>query len=271
MKVKEFIKNFWEVLNRREMLILPGHLAFSFILSIVPILTLIGYGAAVLNLSIGFIEEFITKAFGSTISQMIIPIVSVSGLSFSFFVTLFIGFFTASSGASAIIITSNMIYGIEDKGYIYRKIKALVMTVFIVFLFLFILIFPLFGNKIVELVTYVNLNAKVTEELKKIFDFLQGPFALFIIFLFIKIIYAMAPDVRIPSKNVNYGAIFTSIGWLVITWIYSFYINHYAHYSVFYGGLANLVILLLWFYLLANIFVIGMALNYRKSETKKIK
>ena len=170
MKVKEFIKNFWEVLNRREMLILPGHLAFSFILSIVPILTLIGYGAAVLNLSIGFIEEFITKAFGSTISQMIIPIVSVSGLSFSFFVTLFIGFFTASSGASAIIITSNMIYGIEDKGYIYRKIKALVMTVFIVFLFLFILIFPLFGNKIVELVTYVNLNAKVTEELKKIFE-----------------------------------------------------------------------------------------------------
>lgn len=140
MKVKEFIKNFWEVLNRREMLILPGHLAFSFILSIVPILTLIGYGAAVLNLSIGFIEEFVTKAFGSTISQMIIPIVSVSGLSFSFFITLFIGFFTASSGASAVIITSNMIYGIEDRGYIYRKIKALVMTVFIVLLFLLSLI-----------------------------------------------------------------------------------------------------------------------------------
>ena len=269
MKVKEFIKNFWEVLNRREMLILPGHLAFSFILSIVPILTLIGYGAAGLNLSIDFIEEFMTKAFGNTISEMIIPIVSVSGLSFSFFVTLFIGFFTASSGASAVIITSNMIYGIEDKGYIYRKIKALVMTVFIVLLFLFILIFPLFGNKIIELVKYVNLNPVVTEKMQTIFNFLQGPFALFFVFLFIKIIYAMAPDVKISSKNVNYGAIFTSIGCLVLTWIYSFYINHYAHYSVFYGGLANLVILLLWFYLLANIFVIGMALNYRKNENKK--
>lgn len=189
MKVKEFIKNFWEVLNRREMLILPGHLAFSFILSIVPILTLIGYGAAVLNLSIGFIEEFVTKAFGSTISQMIIPIVSVSGLSFSFFITLFIGFFTASSGASAIIITSNMIYGIEDKGYIYRKIKALVMTVFIVLLFLFILIFPLFGNKIIELIKYVNLNPFVTEKIQAVFNFLQGPFSLFFVFLFIKIIY----------------------------------------------------------------------------------
>ena len=83
MKPKEFIKNFYSVLNRPEMLILPGHLAFSFILSIVPILTLIGYGAAGLNLSIDFIEEFITKAFGSNISAMIIPIVSVSGLSLS--------------------------------------------------------------------------------------------------------------------------------------------------------------------------------------------
>ena len=191
MKVKEFIKNFWDVLNRREMLILPGHLAFSFILSIVPILTLIGYGAAGLNLSIDFIEEFITKAFGSTISEMIIPIVSVSGLSFSFFVTLFIGFFTASSGASAVIITSNMIYGIEDKGYIYRKIKALVMTVFIVLLFLFILIFPLFGNKIIELVKYVNLNPIVTEKIQTVFNFLQGPFSLFFVFLFIKIIYSI--------------------------------------------------------------------------------
>ena len=78
----------------------------------------------------------------------------------------------------------------------------------------------------------------------------------------------MAPDVKIPSKNLTYGAIFTSIGWSLVTWLYSFYINNYAHYSVFYGGLANLVILLLWFYLLANIFVIGMALNYRKSEIK---
>ena len=86
----------------------------------------------------------------------------------------------------------------------------------------------------------------------------------------------MAPDKPIPSRNVNYGAIFTSLGWVIITTIYSFYINNYANYSVIYGGLANLVILLLWFYLLAYIFVVGLALNYREesnklSETTKIK
>jgi len=263
MKIKKFIKDFWQVLRRPEMAILPGHLAFSFILSIVPILTLIGYGASYLNLSIDFIADFLTKAFGSEISNMIIPIVSVDGISLSFFVTIIVGFVTASNGASAIITTSNMIYALEDKGFLYRKIKALIMTFFIVILFLFILIFPLFGDKIIEVIEYVNLNSYVTNNIKLIFGVLQGPFALFIVFIFIKIIYAMAPDVKIPSNKLTFGAIFTSLGWVVTTWAYSFYINNYAHYSVIYGSLANIVILLLWFYLLANIFVMGMALNHK--------
>ena len=61
-----------------------------------------------------------------------------------------------------------------------------------------------------------------------------------------------------------------------MTALYSYYISHYAHYSVFYGGLANIVVLMLWVYLLAYIFVIGMALNAQTeqeklAETAKIK
>ena len=78
----------------------------------------------------------------------------------------------------------------------------------------------------------------------------------------------MAPDRLLPSKYVNYGAIFTSVAWVLITSIFSYYISHIAVYDVFYGGLANIVILMLWFYLLAYIFTIGMALNYREEEIK---
>lgn len=76
----------------------------------------------------------------------------------------------------------------------------------------------------------------------------------------------MAPDRKIPSSYVNYGAIFTSISWVLVTTIYSYYINNFARYDVFYGGLANIVILMLWVYLLAYIFVIGIGLNYHKEE-----
>ena len=268
-RVKRFFKNFWFALSRPEMLILPGHLAFFFLLSVVPILTLISYLAASLHLSMDFIMEFFIKSFGEQISSILMPIVNVDNISVGFFITLIVGYLTASNGAASIITTSNMIYGIPDKGFVYRKIKSIIMTLFIVILFIFILAVPLFGEKIVELLEYVSLNAEVTNDIAFVINLLRGPLSWLIIFIIIKLLYTMAPDKPIPSRNVNYGALFTSFGWVIITTIYSFYINNYANYSVIYGGLANLVILLLWFYLLAYIFVIGLALNYRE-ETSKI-
>ena len=267
-KFKKFLRNFWLVLNKPEILILPGNLAFFFILSVVPILTLISYAAFSLNLSMSFITEFLTSAFGNDISSLIIPNVSIDHISLSFFLTLIVGYYTASKGASSIIITSNTIYNVPDKGYIYRKIKALIMTFFIVILFMFILVVPLFGTKIISLINMVNMDSNIAMKIEMIFKTLQGPISWLVIFMLIKILYTMAPDRKVPSKDVNYGALFTSVGWIVATAIYSYYISNYAHYSTIYGGLANLVILLLWFYLLAYIFVVGIALNCREEASK---
>ena len=264
--IKDYWKNFWAVFWQPDMLILPGQLAFFFFLSVVPIITLISYGASYLHLSIDFISNFLVKAFGHDIANLVIPIVSNQDLSTGYLITSFVGYFIASNGAASIIVASNKIYGIKDSGFIKRRIKAIIMTLFIVLLFLFMLTVPLFGDKIIDLVEYVNLNARITERIVLVFKVLKGPVSWFIIFLFIKILFTMAPDRKIPSSYVNYGAIFTSISWVVVTTIYSYYINNFARYDVFYGGLANIVILMLWVYLLAYIFVIGIGLNYHKEE-----
>ena len=88
------------------------------------------------------------------------------------------------------------------------------------------------------------------------------------IYYWIKIIYTLAPDRKLPSRNVNYGAIFTSLSWIIVTELFSYYINNFAVYDVFYGSLANIVILMIWFLLLSYIFTIGMALNYREEKIK---
>ena len=59
----------------------------------------------------------------------------------------------------------------------------------------------------------------------------------------------------------NKGALFTTIGWWLLTIAYSYYINNIARFDLVYGNLANIVILLSWFYILAYIFVIGLNLN----------
>lgn len=267
-RLKEFWQNFLSVLKRPEMAILPGQLAFFFVLSIVPTITMISYGASFLNLPIDFISDFIEKAFNSEIAEMIVLGVSGSTLDIRFYITMIFGFYFASNGAASIIVTSNTIYGIKNSSFLKRRIKAGVLTIFIVFLFLFLLIVPIFGNKIIEIIEYVNKNKVVTNNIILVFNLVKGPITWLIIFFFIKIIYTLAPDRKLPSRNVNTGALFTTLGWVIATEIFSFYINNYAAYDIFYGSLANIVILMMWFFLLAYIFTIGMALNYREEKIK---
>ena len=62
------------------------------------------------------------------------------------------------------------------------------------------------------------------------------------------------------------GAVFTSLGWILVTAIYSYYVNHFANYDIFYGGLSNLIIMMMWIYIIAYIFVIGIAINVETYE-----
>ena len=263
-----FIEKVLVVIKRPDMEILPGQLAFFFVLSVVPIVTVISYGASFLHLPVNFISNFIGKAFGSDVALLIEPMVSISNIDFRFFFTLIVGYYIASNGAASIIITSNAIYDIPNSGFLKRRIKAIIMTFFIVLLFMFILIVPVFGKNIIEMITFVNMNETITKTITFAFRLLKGPIAWFIMFCFIKIIYTMAPDRKLSSMYVNYGALFTTIMWVIVTAVYSYYINNFANYAVFYGGLANLVMLMLWVYFLSYVFVIGMALNKKEEITK---
>ena len=266
LELKEFYENFKKVLFKPEMAILPGQLAYFFVLAIVPTITLISYEAALLNLSTDVIYDFIGSAFSSDIASMLLATTSSNEKGIGFFLVVIVGYFIASNGPASIIITSNTIYGEKQEGFFRRRLKALIMTFVLVLLFIFMLIVTVFGTKIIELFKFVDLNSNVTDNVSMIITFLQGPITWLIMYFFIKILYTMAPNKKVRSKNVGYGALFTTFSWVIITYIYSYYINNLAHYSTFYGGLANIVILMFWFYLLAYAFTIGMALNYRKEE-----
>lgn len=267
-KIKHFGKNFKTVLKRPEMSVLPGSFAYYLVLSIVPTITLITYAASFFNVPSNFIFEFLAKALNEDIASLVVANFGGTNLGMKFYVSLIMAIIIASNGAASIITTSNAIYGIKNAGFIKRRIKSLVMTVFLILLIIFMLAVPVFGEKIIELIKYVNLNESFTEQIAYVFNIIKGPISWFIIFILVKILYTLAPDRLLPSKYVNYGAIFTSVTWVIITAAFSYYISNIAVYDVFYGGLANIVILMLWFYLLAYIFTIGMALNYREEEIK---
>ena len=275
-KLKKGLSNITKIISRPEMEILPGHLAFSFVLSIVPTLSILAYIASVFNVDMTFISDFITKAFSAEFANMLFSNNIVISAEVNFFITLFIAYIIASNGTASVIVSSNTIYGIKNASYIKRRLKAFIMILLIILLFIFLIIFNLFGSKLIEMFQLMDISRKAITNITIVIIILKGPVSWFIIFLFIKIIYTMAPDKKIQSHEVNKGAIFTTITFIIVTYIFSIYTTHFARYDVFYGNLASIVVLMLWLYLLSYMFTIGLALNYREEiltleKTAKLK
>lgn len=256
-QAKIFWKKIWEILNWPEMGVLPGQLAFFLILSLVPIITLIGYAASYFDISSNYIIELIHNNFNEEVANVVVPIIEGKSLDLSLIIMLIAMFYFAANGPASIIYTANEIHGIKQSSWFKRRLKAMVITIILVILYLFILIVPLLGEKIISAVDYFNIKTIITN----ILAILQGPISWIIIFVFIKTIFTLAPDKKIPSKQINIGAIFTTIGWILITNLYGYYASHYVRYDIFYAGLSNIAILMLWIYLLSYILVIGLSLT----------
>lgn len=265
-KAKGFCDHFLKIIKRPEMSILPGQLAFFFVLSVVPIITLIGYGATFLHLPITAITSFISNTFSDKVADLIIPSLGNTSFSLKLAILTLTCIFIASNGCKSLILTSNAIYGIKNNNKIQIRTKAVIMAIIIVLILLFMLLVPLFGNKILILIENSGIDYHLFKSIKLFMSVLKWPVTWFILFIFIKILYTMAPDKKIPSSSVNLGSMFTSLGWAFSTSIYSYFISNFARYDIVYAGLSNIVILMLWVYLLAAIFVLGLGFNFKEEK-----
>ena len=257
----EVFSNLKEIIKKPEMRILPGQLAFFLLLSFIPLIAIVAVVAAKFSLSIESILNTINSNLPSDVAKFIIDIINGKNVDINIVIFCISGFILASNGPNSIIIGSNMLYKIKDKDIVSTRIKAIIMTIILVILFMFVLIVPVFGNHIVALLINLIPNDTVDLTIKIAYNILKYPMTLIIIFIFIKLLYTMAPDKKIKSKDTTRGAMLTTIGWTIFTEIYSMYVTKYINYSVLYGSVAQLIVLFIWIYILSYIFVLGMALN----------
>lgn len=258
-KAKRLFRRIWKIIKYEEMRILPGQLAFFIVLSIFSIFPLFGLIGSnfISNELITSTEETLPSGI-STILKSLMD-VSSSGFNVVFFFAFSV--YVASNGCGAMIITSNFIYKIKNNNVVKQKIKAIFMTFVLMFLILFIVIVPAFGQLIISLINS-HYPGKIIETISSIYHILKYPLSFVLIFICVKILYTMAPDERISSKYNNYGTLFTTFLWIMVTRIYAIYLNNINTYNIFYGSLANVAIMLFWIYILAYIFTLGLALNY---------
>ena len=265
-KARKVLGRIWKIFKLEEMRILPGQLAFFMVLSVFalfPIFGLLG-SSFISNELINSMDHSLPAAVSSILKSLME--VESSGLSITIF--LIFSVYIASIGCESMIITSNVIYKIKNTMSVKQSIKAIFMTIILISLILFVVLVPAFGELIINAVSK-DTPGKVIDTIHLIYDVLKYPISFLLIFIDLKILYTLAPNAKIPSIYNNYGTLFTTVMWILITRIYSIYLKNFNTYDIFYGSFGNVVIMLFWVYLLAYVFTMGMAINaeyYFKSK-----
>jgi membrane protein len=95
---------------------------------------------------------------------------------------------------------------------------------------------------------------------------LLTPLILFGIFT---ILYWVAPNLKMKCKSAIPGAIFATIGWIITSLGFSFYVSNFGNYTSTYGSIGGIIILMIWLYLSAFIILLGGEINAFYAEKSK--
>lgn len=260
-RAREFVRKAIAIIKRPDMRILPGQLAFFLVLSMVPLLALVGTIGSKLGLSMTSFRNALESTVPDAVINTLFPADATTGLNFNVTVFFIAAFLLASNGAYSVITTSNRIYQVEDNSEIRRRSKAVLLTFILVSLLFFLILVPAFGDSLISLAEINLHNEKLASFIRNIYHLGKYPLSLFLLYFNIKLIYILAPDKEVTSNEVRAGAMFTTIFWLLSSKIYAFYVEYFSHYDIFYGSMSNILVLLFWVYILAYIFTLGMSFN----------
>jgi membrane protein len=144
------------------------------------------------------------------------------------------------------------------KGYIRDRFKSLI-TVFIaiavITLSVVVLVYiPIFLN------TAFNQN-DVTKAIGDVWLAMRWLVVLSLYFLVISVVFYSLPTWRVPYSEIVPGSLFTSIGLIVVSYLFNFYVNLSTNYDILYGSFANAVALIIWFWIMGWVMVIGIIFN----------
>jgi membrane protein len=266
MTWKRLGRRIWRAVNDDDIFGQAAKLAFYFVFSLVPLLaclmTALGLFARNEELRgrlLAYLGAFAPASASALLYRLIEELLQNSGggkLSLGILATLW----AASSGMAAVMEALNVAYDVRETRAWWRvRLLAVTLTVALSTAVVVGLVLLLYGSSIAGLISSArSLGAPFLLA----WNLLQWPFvAISVLGAFI-LLYRYGPDVRFPRVHrVWPGAILGASVWFAASFGLRAYLMFFDSYSVTYGSLGAVIVLMLWFYLSGIAILLGGEFN----------
>lgn len=176
-------------------------------------------------------------------------------LSFGLLATLW----AASTGMYAVMRQLNITYDVaEARSFVRARATAILLSL-------------LFGALILAAFSLVVLGGVLEEWMRGWLDYPDAVVAGFAVFRWVVIwvalvgglalVYRLAPNVRRQFRFMLPGSIFGTVGLILASLGFSFYVVNFADYSATYGSIGAVIVLMLWLYIAGLVILVGSEIN----------
>lgn len=170
------------------------------------------------------------------------------------------GFFALCKGFHYIYETP------KEYNYWYLKLKSIICILIFIVLTIGVLFLVAFGKDIIAIArtdhaSFINfiLNWRIIWQC-------------LILFLVFWLMYKYVPNHKVKFATQIPGATFAAISWYGLSYLFSMYLNIFKNFSVIYGSLTSIILLMIWVYWCMYAILIGAEMNsWMDKKNRKLK
>jgi membrane protein len=160
----------------------------------------------------------------------------------------------------------------ETRGFLIVNAISILYTLEIIVLIIFSMLLVVYGRILgIFILKYFGSN----HTFFYLWSYLRYIVAIVTMILIFTTLFMYTPNHNMRMKDVMPGAIFSTVGWIVTSMAFSYYVNNNVNYGLLYGSLGGIIALLSWLYLSSNVILIGAELNavlyFKRNKIDKVK
>lgn len=176
-----------------------------------------------------------------------------------FSIAILVILWSASRVVFAFIRSLNNSYNVkETRGYIKTRIVGMVYTVILMLMIISGILVTITGEGFFN---FIRKFMYVDRDFQSLFFVFKWVVYFGVFFVILLVFYRNLPNLKLNFRSVIPGSLFAILAISIFTFLFSLYINTFSNYSILYGSLGAVVVLMMWLYLISGILVVGGEIN----------
>lgn len=230
------------------------YIILSFIPFLILLLTLIQYTGLNQNVLYSLISRIIPNTMNNLIIDVIQEVYSKSIGTIS--ISLIFILWSAGRGLYALIKGLNAVYEIKEEKVLFMQFKSIINTMIFLVIIIIAMILSVFNQTIINSIkqNLIYFNTGFWEIITEIWLILFT-------FLVYILIFKYIPKHKVTFKSQIPGALIGSISLNIVSFIFSKYLVIFKNFSIMYGSLTTIILIMMWTYTCIYTIFLGAEIN----------